>query len=303
MNSTNKLGLTVVLIMGAITFFVFAIIFGVRLLFQRQSAQPAQESVIEGGQLDSSRLLSDQDSDSDGLADDLEAIYRTDPGNPDTDSDGTMDGEEVAVLRNPAQPGPDDALFTDEGTSTVFEENTYTNQYLALFAPNAGREDVLSQERIEAFVDEQRQEFLPAAFQLEIVTTDEAGATAIETYLDAISAAHNPRLTVVTSDMIAEAFQSSISNADPSALDAIAAQLENNLAVLQEVPAPTEVIDLHTQFLAASKALLENVVLLQHMPNDFVGGLIGAKNVGEIGGEFQDIADQIVALEAKYGLE
>lgn len=41
------------------------------------------------------------DSDTDGLKDWEEALYKTDPKNPDTDSDGTMDGAEVAVNRNP----------------------------------------------------------------------------------------------------------------------------------------------------------------------------------------------------------
>lgn len=36
------------------------------------------------------------DSDHDGLSNDLESLYTTDPSNPDTDGDGYKDGEEVA---------------------------------------------------------------------------------------------------------------------------------------------------------------------------------------------------------------
>jgi len=50
------------------------------------------------------------DIDSDGLCDNEEPIYRTDPLNPDTDADGFLDGEEVASGHNPTMPGPDDFL-------------------------------------------------------------------------------------------------------------------------------------------------------------------------------------------------
>lgn len=46
-----------------------------------------------------------QDSDKDGLSDDLEAVYKTDKNNPDTDGDGYKDGEEVEKGYDPALPG------------------------------------------------------------------------------------------------------------------------------------------------------------------------------------------------------
>jgi hypothetical protein len=46
-----------------------------------------------------------QDSDEDGLSDDLEIFYKTDKNNPDTDGDGYKDGEEVEKGYDPALPG------------------------------------------------------------------------------------------------------------------------------------------------------------------------------------------------------
>ena len=46
-----------------------------------------------------------KDSDNDGLIDELEKIYGTDPNNPDTDGDGFKDGEEVEKGYNPTGPG------------------------------------------------------------------------------------------------------------------------------------------------------------------------------------------------------
>ena len=45
-----------------------------------------------------------QDSDNDGLSDQDEAIYGTDPLNPDTDGDGYLDGEEVKAGTDPLDP-------------------------------------------------------------------------------------------------------------------------------------------------------------------------------------------------------
>ena len=50
------------------------------------------------------------DSDQDGLSDQEEAIYKTDPHNPDTDGDGYSDGTEVKSGYDPLKPAPNDKL-------------------------------------------------------------------------------------------------------------------------------------------------------------------------------------------------
>lgn len=45
------------------------------------------------------------DPDKDGLSDELEYFYRTDPNDPDTDGDGMRDGEEIELGRNPSGSG------------------------------------------------------------------------------------------------------------------------------------------------------------------------------------------------------
>ena len=50
----------------------------------------------------------DKDSDSDGLKDWEEILWKTDMNNPDSDGDGTKDGEEINLGRDPLKPGPDD---------------------------------------------------------------------------------------------------------------------------------------------------------------------------------------------------
>lgn len=63
--------------------------------------QPASESSSQAG-------LADDDND--GLVNDEEAAWMTDPNNPDSDGDGYLDGEEVAAKHDPTIPAPDDKL-------------------------------------------------------------------------------------------------------------------------------------------------------------------------------------------------
>lgn len=58
----------------------------------------------ESGLYASSSLLTNTDTDKDGIPDWLENLYGTDPKNPDTDGDGTSDHEEVLVNRYPLVP-------------------------------------------------------------------------------------------------------------------------------------------------------------------------------------------------------
>ena len=51
-----------------------------------------------------------QDSDQDGLSNDEEVLYKTDPLNKDSDSDGYMDGVEVAGGYDPLKPAPGDRV-------------------------------------------------------------------------------------------------------------------------------------------------------------------------------------------------
>lgn len=73
-----------------------------------------------------------RDSDSDGLADWEESLWKTDINNSDTDKDGTLDGEEVKLGRNPLEPGPDDIYSPEkfsEATNTDIEEITETEKF------------------------------------------------------------------------------------------------------------------------------------------------------------------------------
>lgn len=60
-----------------------------------------------------------QDSDQDGLSDEEERLYGTDPFNKDTDGDGYMDGVEVESGYDPLKPAPGDKLLSGEDTRAM----------------------------------------------------------------------------------------------------------------------------------------------------------------------------------------
>ncbi len=62
-----------------------------------------------------------QDVDNDGLSNQQESIWNSDPFNPDSDGDGFKDGEEVDSGHNPLVPGPDDLIGADNLTEQFSE--------------------------------------------------------------------------------------------------------------------------------------------------------------------------------------
>ena len=60
---------------------------------------------VMGGMMTPGASLGSNDSDQDGLIDEIETYYGTDPNNPDTDGDGFSDGNEVSRGYDPLLPG------------------------------------------------------------------------------------------------------------------------------------------------------------------------------------------------------
>jgi len=76
--------------------------------------------------VDSKSICSDQwtgqaDTDQDGLPDNVETVYKTDPANPDSDSDGYKDGDEVKNGYDPISSGSA-RLDSDQDNLTDNEE-------------------------------------------------------------------------------------------------------------------------------------------------------------------------------------
>lgn len=296
MNTINRLGLIVAGITVAIITVGYISYLGVSKLLVKNDpiSQPSPQPQSVEEIVDSSK-----DSDSDGLPDLVENLYRTDPNKTDTDEDGTNDGDEIALGRDPAKKGPDDKsqdIIT--GLETV-PTDTYTKKYLSTLPANLPRENVIEKERLEAFIEQEKGVLLP---QVTVKTTKDSGKEAIQTYLEAISA-NNPDITAISSTDIENAYRDYYSTPKTSTdLPNILESLKKNASVLANIQVPAEAKALHEKLLAASQALAGNTELLINITNDFVGSLIGAKNIELLGPIFNSIAEDVVALEKKYQL-
>ncbi len=295
MNTLNSLGLKVVLITALIVIAIFGMFLGVKRLFfsGTQPTLPTTNQTTPAPTQEASLL----DSDSDGLPDVIERAYFADPANPDSDSDGTPDGEEVSLQRNPAKAAPDDMLPKDASGNVQLAADTYTKKYIAQLPPDAAQSDVLQKDKLEAFVIQQQEELAKATPPVEIKTSSESGKEAVQKYIEAISSERNARIRAVTSADIEKAFQTYYVNNESSEIDAIIQILEQNLAALKDVAAPQEALDLHQRLVTASQQLLDGVKLLKTMPSDFVGGLLGAKIIEDLGPTFAQIGEDLITIQ------
>lgn len=179
----------------------------------------------------------------------------------------------------------------------------YTKQYVDSLPANSTQEQVLDQKTIEAFVDANRGSLLQDLPAGAVKISAKTGRQAIVEYLDAISSSHNSAIATVTGDMIIAALAKQEGGEDTQALVPIRTSIESNLVIFESVSAPKEAEALHTKLLQSTRALLYAVTLLQNMKSDFVGGLIGQRNLADLNMAFADISAQILALETKYNIE
>ncbi|MCA9364812.1 MAG: hypothetical protein KC736_02880 [Candidatus Moranbacteria bacterium] len=100
------------------------------------------------------------DSDQDGLSDDEEVLFGTDPKNPDTDGDSYSDGVEVESGYDPKVPAPGDRLNVDVSSSSTSASNgdreNLTEQVslqIAELLTSQESDEPLSEESLQDIVD------------------------------------------------------------------------------------------------------------------------------------------------------
>lgn len=240
------------------------------------------------------------DTDQDGLPDNLEVIYQTDPRNKDTDGDDYLDGSEVANGYDPTIKSPKDKIAIPAPSPT---DPTYTEQYFDRVGLPPSRENLLKSAELDEFIAiTNARGFLPAVRDEDLRIVSATGKQAVAAYLDAVSASHNRNLLKVDAEGIEKAFKALTIEKNAQPLDDLIAALARNAEILRAAPVPGEARALGKQYLAATLALTENVELLKNYQTDFVGVLVAASRIDNLRGVFRAVADGITELERKYNI-
>ncbi len=119
-----------------------------------ETASPAA-NLLRQEQLEKLNL----DTDSDGLKDWEETIFRTKADNPDTDGDGTKDGEEVAQGRDPTIAGPNDLIIPKDTRAKPKTTENLTASFTKAFLQEpvaqilAGARPEINPALVEAYTD------------------------------------------------------------------------------------------------------------------------------------------------------
>jgi hypothetical protein len=144
---------------------------------------------------------------------------------------------------------------------------------------------------------------LPIVMDSDIKIISASGKTAIVKYLDTLSISKNPKLKAVTPEQITAAFTAMAQKADPTQLNKIISDLENNAAIFRAVEVPKEVTELDKEYLSAVLALLDDTKMLKNYKVDYVSALVAASRLEGLKPVFTEVEDTIKTLENKYGIK
>jgi hypothetical protein len=205
-----------------------------------------------------------QDSDADGLTDQEEEIYGTDPDNPDTDSDGYLDGEEISAGYDPTKPAPGDKI-------------TDLKEYLKNIKPSLNIQ-------------------LPDETELNISL--ETGKEAVEKYFQE---AQTPAL-LKDSNLYRQAFlEARLGQTEK--LDKIIEELNKSYQHLQNMTVPVEALQVHKLTLALMPPLIKLFEDLKLIKDDPLRALTSIKSSQALIPYNLALQKQINDLAKKYDIQ
>lgn len=250
------------------------------------------------------------DSDQDGLSDAIETLYKTDPNNPDSDGDGYKDGDEIANGYDPLLKSPNDKIKrsgvnANTATSPLPSPPTFTQQFINKTGITPTKENLLTNEtQVNQFINETNARgVLPIILDSDIKIINTSGKIAIVKYLDTLSLVKNPKLKPITPEQITAAFKTLTEKSDPTQLNKIITDLENNATIFRAVEVPKEATELHKKYLSAVLALLDDTRMLKNYKADYVSALVAASRLEGLKPVFTEVEDDIKVLETKYGIK
>lgn len=278
------------------------------------------------------------DSDQDGLSDEEEKIYGTDPQNSDTDGDGYSDGAEVKTGYDPAKPAPGDKIATASEINLRKADNVESKDNLTQKVAqkisdltSSPQDEEVTLEKINSLVDESLnsenddiEEQLPKISQEDIkikkqnyshLSEEKAKEKKKEDFVEYMAAfyyilsSNSPEPITSFSDInkIMSSFTfdiiGSLNSRNSSSLDKLSQISEKSLEQLKEVEVPEELVDLHIKALRFA-LYAENLKSSIDSPEDDpLKDIVNLSKVQAFVGNLMDFSTEAEQKFEEYGVE
>jgi len=231
-----------------------------------------------------------KDSDSDGLRDWEEALWKTDPQNEDSDGDGTIDGEEVREGRDPVKPGPNDKIEPankykqadeKEGSNTV--TGALINQILTYTsAQQSGNLNIKTKEELDVFLAEEIKKNTsintPSKYSINDLTIVNINSTEkfieYKERMESILKKYSDLYTETELDIVATA----VENNDETILNKLDPYINTYKKLINDlllIDVPSDIAQLHLEIANVYEKLINSVINMRKGAEDPIRNLIG----------------------------
>jgi hypothetical protein len=279
-----------------------------------------------------------QDSDQDGLSNDEEKLYGTDPMKSDTDGDGYSDGVEVESGYDPLKPAPGDKIIKEEekttatisGTQATSEnlteqvsgeiatmlKNTDVNgQTISIEDINASVEKVLSGNSEEVVlpeidIKEIKIKKLPAHLSKKKKAEQEKqDALEYLTVLAYLVANNSPKtfqtqndLSAIFTNLSMESI-SGLTAGNTKSLEELSKRGEKIMEELKNIEVPEKMFDVHVKALQMAKYAIQLKGELKPSDTDPLGQIAVLSRAQGFFGSVKELVVEIQRKLADYGIE
>jgi hypothetical protein len=278
------------------------------------------------------------DSDQDGLSDEEEKLYGTNPSNADSDGDGYKDGKEVQAGYNPLKPSPGDKLETVRENVSVNKNNlessgdtTLTKKLVAKVNDQLKTNDLedVTMSDVESLANDFLKENTPVSEFSKITLADikikkqnysklsakEAQEKKTEDFTDYTVSlfytlslqAEKPILSSQDFDTsfaaLFEEISSAITSADLNYLNELDVKTQKFLKEMKNIEVPEEFQELH---LKAINSLAYGISLKNQVKttdNDSIATLIGLTQIQGFLEDFSNFLTEVSEKTSQYPLD
>jgi len=277
------------------------------------------------------------DADQDGLSNDEEKLYGTDPAKKDTDEDGYSDGVEVESGYDPLKPAPGDRIVAEEkkvletpvsqtdetsltkevsneivelvktsneeGKDVSLEDiNTSVNNILSgkteeIVLPEIKKEDIKIKKISKKLSDKKK---------LEQEKKDALEYLTVVSYL----LANNSPKTFQTQDGLSSLLNTlstdsllGIASGNTKALDDLVKRGEKILTEIRDVEVPEDLLNIHMKIIQMARYAIQLKGEVQPNSDDPLGQVAVLSKVQGLLGNIGDIAIEVQSKLTEYGIE